>query len=522
MDPEAPLPLPQVADSGGNKGTQMGRIGRQTLIYGLGIVLSKAVAFIMLPVYTRFLTPGDYGVMELIDMTLDVVSIVAGGKIALGIFRYYHKAETKQEQDEVVSTALLTLAATYTIVAFAVLSAAPLISNLVFRNQIYAPLIRIAAGTLAFQSLLIAPLAYVRVRQQPVTFVAASLAKLSLALAFNIYFVVHLRLGAKGVLLSSLVSTAAVGSLLGMYVLRQVGLRWSSSIMRRLLRYGGPLIATQVATFIVTFGDRYFLQRAADVTAVGVYTLAYQFGFMLGTLGYMPFELVWDPMRFRIAKRDDRDDIFARAFIYLNVALISLAVLIILFIRDLLHVMTTPGFYGAAGLVPVILVAYVLQGWASMQCTGIYVNERTEFITLGTWLSAVVAVAGYFFFIPRYFGIGAAITTVIAFAVYYAVCYYSSQRLWPIRYRWSPVLRQVAIAAAVVGIGFLVPGGNIVTSIGLHGVLFALYVALLWRVVLDSKDRALVREFIAQHSNRLSRIGTKMSGVTGSSPAVDG
>jgi O-antigen/teichoic acid export membrane protein len=49
---------------------RMSRVGRHALVYGAGILLAKAIAFVMLPVYTRFLTPSDYGVMELIEMTL--------------------------------------------------------------------------------------------------------------------------------------------------------------------------------------------------------------------------------------------------------------------------------------------------------------------------------------------------------------------------------------------------------------------------------------------------------------------
>ena len=77
---------------------QLSRIGKHTLIYSLGVVLSKAVSFFMLPIYTRFLTPADYGVMELIEMTLDIISIVAGAQIAIGIFRYYHKAQSEAEE----------------------------------------------------------------------------------------------------------------------------------------------------------------------------------------------------------------------------------------------------------------------------------------------------------------------------------------------------------------------------------------------------------------------------------------
>src|SRR5688500_15807481 len=79
-------------------GKGMTGVGRQTLIYGLGLILGKGVGLLMLPVYTRFLTPADYGVLELVEMTLELISIAAGAQLALGIFRYYHKAQTEQEK----------------------------------------------------------------------------------------------------------------------------------------------------------------------------------------------------------------------------------------------------------------------------------------------------------------------------------------------------------------------------------------------------------------------------------------
>src|SRR5207245_11216684 len=87
----------------------MSRIGKHGLVYGGGIILSKAVAFIMLPVYTHYLTPADYGLLQLVDMVLEVASIVAGSRLGAGIFRYYHKANTPGTRRAAPSTALIVL-----------------------------------------------------------------------------------------------------------------------------------------------------------------------------------------------------------------------------------------------------------------------------------------------------------------------------------------------------------------------------------------------------------------------------
>ena len=141
---------------------RMAGLGRHTLVFGAATVLMKAVSFVMLPVYTRYLTPGDYGVMQLIDMTLDVVSIIAGAQVALGIFRYFHKASTDLERRSVVSTALLILAPSYAIVGLVTLLGAAPLSRIMFHSQEHVHLIRIASVSLGLQGVIAAAMAYLR------------------------------------------------------------------------------------------------------------------------------------------------------------------------------------------------------------------------------------------------------------------------------------------------------------------------------------------------------------------------
>src|SRR5437899_12991932 len=110
----------------------MSRIGKHGLVYGGGIILSKAVAFIMLPVYTHYLTPADYGVLQLIEMVLEVASIVAGSRLGAGIFRVYHKAETAEQRRAVLSTARVVVLTSYGLAASAMYAFAPAIAPVSF------------------------------------------------------------------------------------------------------------------------------------------------------------------------------------------------------------------------------------------------------------------------------------------------------------------------------------------------------------------------------------------------------
>lgn len=460
-------------------------IARHTIIYGLGTLLHKGIAFLMLPVYTRMLTPADYGVVALIDMTLDVVSIGAGAQLAYAIFRFYHKADTEADQRAVVSTVLLSLLATYALTAGTVALAAEPISRLLFGHPDRAGLIRIAAGGLFAQCLLIVPFAYLRVLEKSPVVASVNLAKLVFQLGMNILFLVMLRFGVEGILMSTAIANLIVGGGLTLWTIRRAGVAFSAPALRALVRYAAPMIATQFATFLATFGDRYFLKAYGTEADVGLYNLSYQFGFLLFGIGFEPFNGMWGPRRFAIARSPDvaeRDRALSLGFGYANLLILATATAIGVFVGDVLHVMTTPPFFAAARAVPIILVAYVLLAWCNIQDLGILMRERTEYLTIANWVATAVALAGWFVLVPRFGAMGAAAAGTAAFCMRYALTYRYAQRLWPVRYDWGPTLRMCAASAALVGLAAVLPPLPLVSSIPLHAAMLAAFGVVAWTV----------------------------------------
>lgn len=487
---------------------RMSRIGKHSLIYGIGIIASKGVAFFMLPLYTRYLTPADYGILQLITMTNEAVSIFAGAKIAQGIFHFYHKADTNRTRREVMFTALSLLATTYVLTAGSMFALAPYIADVVFDARgVYVLYVRIAAASLAFQSLVLVPIAYLQLRDRSKLFVAVNLAKLVLQVTLNVILLIPFAMGVKGVLVSSLIAQMAMGCALAVYLVRDVGTRFSFPAARALVRFGLPLVVMQVASVVLTFGDRYFLKQAGDAAAVGIYGLAYQFGAILMTVGYLPFSRIWAPLRFEIGRRPDRNEIYSRVFIYVNILLVTIGLAIALFSRDFLRVIADRSFHAAAPLIPVIVLAYVFQAWKAFLNIGVFIKERTELFTLATYVAAFVALLGYIWLIPPLLVWGAALATLISFGVRLAVVYALSQKLWPIRYRWAPILRLLGIAGAVYLVAELFPVHGIGLSLAVRSGLFAAYLAGVWSLgVLSASERARLGQIMRQPRTAFARL----------------
>jgi O-antigen/teichoic acid export membrane protein len=487
---------PQAEAAAQTEPFRMGNIGRHTLIYGVGVIAQRALSIVMLPVYTRFMTPSDYGALQLIFMTLEIATIFAGSRIGWGIYRFYHKAKTPEEKNAVLSTALMILAVSFATVGVLIFTFAPTVALVVFGWQGENPvlLVRLGAGSLAFEGLVHVPVSYIMLSHRSKLFVKVSVAKLIFQSILNVIFLIPLGMGAAGVLLSTFIANGTFGLLLSAYLIYNVGRRFSRSAFADLFRFGLPLVHMQIATFILTFGDRYVLNRAADTAAVGIYSLAYIFGFILVIIGYSPFSRVWDPMRFEIAKRDDRDVIYSRVFIYMNLMLVTIGVGIALFTKDLLRIMADPAFHSAADLVPLLLVAYLLHAWTRFHNLGIFIVEKTQYFSAANWVAAGVSVVGYLTLIPLYHGWGAAISTLLAFAIRQVMVYYWSQKLWRVNYQWGPVNRLAAVAVMVCLAGIFAPDTSVPVSIMIRVGLVALYAGAIWSLnILSHADRAFVR-----------------------------
>lgn len=466
------------------------------------MLISRAVSFLMLPIYLRYLTPADYGVMFLVEMTLDFISIVGGAQLALGVYRFYHKTDDEVEKKQVVSTSFILVGILYTVMGTATFAGASAVSSLIFGSDAQVLVIRIAAANLAANSLIIIPLAFARLEDRSALYVGANVGKLLLMVALNILFIVVMGIGILGIFLSSLLSNTVVGIALGTWLLRRVGRRASRRTVRDLVRYGVPLMGAQLSMFIATFSDRYFLQAVGDEVLVGLYGLAYQFGFLMAVVGFSPIELVWGPKRFDVAKGENRDEVLARGFVLMNVVLLTTAVGIVVYVEDVLRIMADPEFHSASAVVPIILIAYVFQCWSAVQDIGLLVKEKTKYLTLAQAAAAVVAVTGYTLLIPRYFEWGAAVATVIAFATRYGLTYWQAQRIWPVRYRWRPVWIILAWAVTISSTSLLVEVQGVRASLTFSTVLVIVYGLGLWLLpILDPAERAMVKSLAGALGN---------------------
>ncbi len=487
-------PLSRGADSSA-VGSSASRVGRNTLLYGVSFLLQRAAGFVMLPVYTRYLHPSDYATAQLLGMSQDVASILLSAGVTAGVGRFYFKATTDAERHAVVVAALGLLALFNALGAVLLAVAAPWVAGRLLEDAALVPLVYLVSWSFVLDAAVTIPTLYMQMTERAGLYVLASLTRLALQLGLNVTLIVGYGEGVRGILWATLGMYLVMVPPCLLWLVRQVGFRTRWSAVKDLWRFGLPYRVTEAGNFILTYADRYFLVPTWGKTVTGVYALAYQFGFLTGYVGVVPFHMAWNPQRFQLANEapEKRNPALQAGLHAFSAVVLTVGVGVSIYTDSVLLLLGATAYADAARLVPVIVLAYVLQGYKEHVEFAIHVSEETRAATVATWLSVVAILGLYATLIPPYGALGAAWATAIAFGVRLVAFAVAAHRLWPIPYRLGPTLRLAGYAVtAVVAYQWLAAGALLERFLTGTAIVLVYFVAMTFGGVFDATARGTI------------------------------
>jgi O-antigen/teichoic acid export membrane protein len=500
----------------------MNDFGRKLLthsgIYFVGNIMMRAVGFLMLPIYTRYLSPADYGIIELLAMTIDLVGILLGLRIGQAIFRFYHEYENTRDRHSVISTSLYLVGVlNFLGVLLLVIFSQPL-SDMIFGGEEGRHWLMVFSLSLFFHSYIEIPMIYLRILQRPWLYVSFSCLRVLLQVVLNIWFIVFLGMRVEGMIYSAVISGGVMALLLIAFTLRHTGWRWSKEQAKQMTIFSLPMVLTSLVSFYITFGDRYFLRAWASLEEVGLYALGYKFGFLLGFIIAGPFSNIWDAEKYRVYALPEARSIFQQTFLGYSAVLLVAVTGISLFIEDLLRIMSAPAFWSAHQVVPLVLLAYLFNAWYGFTNMGILVRKKTMEMTWGTLLAALVATIFYVLLIPRWGGMGAALASVFAFGSRCVYTTWRSQRLYDMGPQWGRVAILAVPAVVIYSLSRYTPD-DMVWSLLCNFLLFIAYLlCLIVMPVLPTAWRELLRTALFRPWRLQARLRPAREGVPGGSP----
>jgi len=436
-------------------GEQVKRLGKHTAVYGLGGLVSRILAVLLLPLYTHYLGPRGFGKIETVVALTTVLVIVLRLGISSAFFRFYFDTKDEAQRTLVVRTSFwftMTMATAGLIVGC--LLAAPLAHALKLGDDPW--LVRAAFVGLWAQMNYEQLTSLFRVEERSTSFVAASVANVLITVGATVLLVVGLHKGPTGAVVGNFIGTLTVYFVLLAYRRYQLGLEFSRDLLRQMNRFGMPLVPSALALWAINFIDRIFIAQYKGQAEVGVYSVAVRISSAIVFL-MIAFRLAWPAFAYSID--DDREA--RRTYSYVLTYLlfvctwvsVSLGVLAPWLVEWLAR---GPGFHRAADAVALLAFASTAYAGYTVVAIGIGRARQTQFNWVVSGAAAVVNVALNFALIPPYGMIGAAISTAAAYLVLFLAMVANSHRVYPVDYQWRRVFTLVGVGVGLTILGSVV------------------------------------------------------------------
>ena len=435
----------------------LGRLAGDTAVYGLADAVGKGLSLILFPIFTRIFTPREYGVMEVIGTVTLLISAVLVLGLDNATTRHYYGAENRSRGDVVLGSALAFSLTVYFGGTVPLLFASRWIAATVFGTDEYRRAMFVALFAVPFVLLVNFSLNTLRRVFRPWSFAGLSLAWLGLTISLNLLLVWRLRWGVEGTYYANLIAGTVMAGAGILCTRRHYRWAWDGRLIVSLLRYGIPLVPASLCLWGLSVMDRFFLVHYSTLTDVGLYSTANRLTSILA-FGVGAFQMAWGPFAFAISDERHARTTYSRTLSY-YMAAGGLAVLLLsLFAREALQVLTPPGYHRAAVAVAPLALAVLAYGAYTLVAIGVNLANRTSQVSITLAAAVVINLALNFLLIPRFGMVGAAYATAAGWAASAGFLFVASQRAYWIPYDGTLLSCMLALLLTCLGFGLIVGG----------------------------------------------------------------
>ena len=434
------------------------KLVRNSLLYGLGDLLQKFLSVLLIPIYTRYLDPSEYGVLALLGILTLVVSTLTLCGLTNGISRYfYYTDEENTTKSEVIwSPIFFVLLFTSFIVAALVFFAEPL-SNLLFDTGAYRYLVVLTLVNILISNISSICRSVLIFEERVWATNTVNIVGVLVGIASGITLVVNLGRGIHGVVEASLIGSASMTVLSVFFSLRGYVPAFNAAILKKQLRFSLPLVASVFAFLFIDSSDRYLLKVYLPLSEVGLYNIGYQVG-MIMMLLVSGFSSAWPPYYHRNNQNGEGQQICAMVLsLYLPGAALF-AVMISLSAPLALQLLTPQSYHAAYTVVPWVTLSYMLKGPYIIFLMGILMKNKTSWQLYLEGTAAALNIGLNILLIPLIGREAAAITTLLSYAIMVGGVYFMVGHVNPIPNLSLKKIIGVIVAAVIVSIIPLAPG----------------------------------------------------------------
>lgn len=415
-------------------------LGKDTVIYGFGQVLKKIIGIILLPFYTRALSPDQYGILDTLSTLTFFIAIILAFGMDGATSRYFYIAHNDNEKQKILYTSVVIRFFSNVFPIIFLLLFSNEISDLLFQTRDYTWVVVIVLLTIPVYNISKLQESIFRYYRVPWKYLVISVTRAIVNPVSGILLVVILQWGVFGATLASLISSSIILIVAFFYYTkRKYTTKFSWYWAKKMLHFGYPLIFTGILLWVNNVSDRFFLLHYADLSQIGLYSIGNTFAqpILLINMALTMSSTVL-VMSLYSEEEKDKDKPKTKAFLtkiwftYLAIAG-TVSVCISVFSFEIVQFVTTQDYIGSILALPFLLFSHILYQGAQLTGNGMTLEEQSKPYVWIMLLAGGFNILLNFYFVPRFGYVGAAVTTIISNFIYFIVAYTWSQKVFYIK-----------------------------------------------------------------------------------------
>ncbi|MDX6153983.1 oligosaccharide flippase family protein [Marinococcus sp. PL1-022] len=399
---------------------------KNSVMYTVGSMMTPLIGFIMLPVYTNYLSPAEYGTLTTVQTLIGMFQVFLVLSLQGAVTRFYYDyLNDLNKQKEYLGSIFIFVFLFSTVSAVLLVFFAQPLGTILFSAIAITPFYYMMIGIAWLNALFALPMSLLRAQEKASSFVIVNLLKASLIMLLSIYFIVFRGLGPESALLSQFIISAIVVAILLIKQSQFLKLSFNFTYIKYSLIFSIPLLPHVASGWIIKSSDRVILEKFVSLEEIGIYALAVQVSMVL-SLFYQGINNALSPRYTKLRKEEKiiEADRLLNIFFWIVIACGLLSIPIAMVGAALL---SSNAYNSAIWLIPVLILGQIVKGLYFIPVAKLFYSKRTKSIATSSTIAAAVNIGINFALIPVIGIYGAIISTLGAELVRMLLIYRASK-----------------------------------------------------------------------------------------------
>lgn len=425
---------------------------KNTVIYTIGRMLPQVAGFILLPLYTKYLTPKEYGIVEAMITLGVVMSIFFSMATERSLFRLYYDYSQEEMKKKMVGNTVLLIFGSSTIILILVFLLSPYIS-MIYSDIEFNPYFVYAIITAYFTALAFIPQTLYQVQENALGFFIITALSFFVGIAFILYFLVIEKEGVIGLLKGKMIASIVMIPIYIYIINKNALLKLDMGMIKNILAFSLPMLPALLTSWVMNMSNRVFIEQYFTLEEVGLFSIAFKIN-NVATILLGALFTAYNPMFYRLANQKNQEQ--AKAEIKKLNNLFAILILLVCFVialfsEEIVSAFLNVRYLASARYIPIMLFSTVLIQITGVYNLMIYQYKKSNVIMMIYIFTAIISVVLNFLVVPKYSSFGAAWVTVITSTVILILTVFYAKKSY-----YIPLQKNFIILSLLMGGGVLV------------------------------------------------------------------